>query len=150
MQDCFRQYPEIYGAELAEDEQDGEAGPDDQQHPGPVEGVPEGAAASEPADEALSGKATTPTKALESAKNDNAASTHEAHQPASERSTPLAAASTTATPKPPAEAAKDDVVQAEVNPFDTPLEENSGHNVDDSHVPKAAFDATGANKSTKN
>lgn len=135
MQDCFRKYPEIYGAELAEDEQDGEnAGPDNQQRPGHVEGVPEGVAASEsqPADVAAAHSESTPAKTTSTAKSDATA----------ENSAPAPAAA----PATPAEVPKDDIVQAESSYFDATAEQEPVEAADDSHVPKAAFDATGANK----
>lgn len=131
MQDCFRKYPEIYGAELQDDEQDGEnAGPDNQQ-PG-VEGVPEGVAASEsqskPADvKAAAPSETTTAETKPTAKSD---ATAENNTPA-----PVAAS----------EAPKDDFAKAEASHFDA-TEQKPVEAVDDSHVPTAAFDATGANK----
>ncbi|ERT01188.1 hypothetical protein HMPREF1624_02430 [Sporothrix schenckii ATCC 58251] len=138
MQDCFRKYPEIYGAELADEEQDADnAGPDDQRRPGHVEGVPEGAAASEsqlqpkPADVTTAQFEAAPTETNPTTKSDAAA----------ENNAPAASAA----PAVAAEAPKDDVVQAEANQF-AKTEQKPAEAVDDGLVPTAAFDATGANK----
>ncbi|CAK7204690.1 Oxidoreductase [Sporothrix eucalyptigena] len=137
MQDCFRKYPEIYGAELGDDEQEGEGNGPDNQQPTPVEGVPEGVAASEsqPADAtpAPTEKATLAKKAPEITKHDATA----------ESSTPAA---TPAAPEEPAKAPKDDIVQADATLFRSPPEAAAPEAVDGDHVPKASFDATGANK----
>ncbi|KAL1897148.1 Oxidoreductase [Sporothrix stenoceras] len=133
MQDCFRKYPEIYGAELQDDEQDGEnAGPDNQQPS--VEGVPEGVAASEsqpkPASVTAAAPSETTTAETEPTAKSDATAENSAPAPA-----PAAAA----------EALKDDVVQAESSYFDA-TEQKPVEAADDNHVPTAAFDATGANK----
>lgn len=134
MQDCFRKYPEIYGAELQDDEQDGEnTGPDNQQ-PG-VEGVPEGVAASESQSQS---KPADVTAAAPSEKTTTAETKPTAKSDATiENSAPAPAAAS--------EAPKDDIVQAEASHFDA-TEQKPVEAVDDSHVPTAAFDATGANK----
>ncbi|CAK7210844.1 Oxidoreductase [Sporothrix curviconia] len=135
MQDCFRQHPEIYAAELA-DEEEGEGSiPDDQkQQAPPVEGVPEGVAASQPQSAAdvtpaasdKAGPAKKTAKTTKTAKSD-----------ATGASAPAAPA--TKTPK-------DDIVQADATLFHSTLAAEAPEAINDKHVPKAAFDATNANK----
>ncbi|OAA67096.1 mitochondrial intermembrane space protein mia40 [Niveomyces insectorum RCEF 264] len=71
MQDCFRKYPEVYGAELADDEQEGDNdnGEQQPQQPVPVEGVAAADAASPAAaDEiAVSAAQRSPGKAAPAA-----------------------------------------------------------------------------------
>jgi mitochondrial intermembrane space import and assembly protein 40 len=130
MQDCFRKYPEIYGAELQDDEQDGEnAGPDNQQQPGPVEGVPEGVAASE-----------------SQSKSADVTAAHSRPAPAEANPTAKSDATAKNSAPAPAEAPQDDVVQAEASHFGAIAEQEAVEAINDNHVPKAAFDATGANK----
>lgn len=66
MQECFKKYPEIYGAELADDE-DGAPTPDfgDEQ---PMTDAPKTTV--KPTDDAVSGQADTPAPAPVQAKED--------------------------------------------------------------------------------
>ncbi|CAK7217595.1 Oxidoreductase [Sporothrix bragantina] len=134
MQDCFRQYPEIYAAELNEDEQEGEGnGPDNQQQEVPaVEGV--AASESQPTDvkPAASEKAAPAKKTAETTKTSKSDATADSRKPAA---APAAG-----------KAPKDDIVQADATLFHSESPAAAHEAIDDSHVPKAAFDATGANK----
>lgn len=147
MQDCFRQYPEIYAAELSEDEQEDEGivPGDEKQQPPPVDGVSEGVARSEtkateamPADsekavsdQTVAKKAQSSSKKAETTESDTAATTSE----------PAAGSSVSA----PMKSFEDDDVQADSSLPNTPPPE-APEAINASHVPKAAFDATMANE----
>ncbi|CAK7265685.1 Oxidoreductase [Sporothrix epigloea] len=144
MQDCFRQYPEIYAAELSDDEQENEsAEPGDQKQqtlasealsPSEARPTDSSPAVSDKAvsENVASEKSAAPQQSADSAKSDTIAAT----------SKPAPAPSTSEAPS---NLFVDDVVQADSSLPPTPPPD-APEAISANHVPTAAFDATSANK----
>ena len=132
MQDCFRDHPDVYGAELEDDEQEG------QEEGAPSDALSEPSqptAQPSPSPAPESGAGQTPTAPSE-------AKSTSSSKPASSSALPPSHASAE-HPSPEEEKGRTERVKAATRQV---REEHEPQSESDEMVPKAAFDATASNK----